>query len=175
MTQQPETDATPAGGSRTNRVLVLLLLVCALLASGAFAYWRYVYYPTTPQYALDTFLRAAETRDYQTAYDRLHLPAPLRIIVPSSAALRQWAERAGGLIPELQSHSLGKVTAKADTATIESVFTTRSAGSANSPATTTSVNVEMRRIDGIWKVDGAWALRELTDRGTESLLDSLVR
>ncbi|MBM3493425.1 MAG: hypothetical protein FJX72_03740 [Armatimonadetes bacterium] len=167
-----------AGRSRLclGRAATWFLVALLAAALGGYGYWRYVYYPTTPQYALDEFLSAARDRRYPQAYARLHVTAPLRLVVPSAEALERLAENAGGLIPRLRSFRLGKVERKDDTVTIATTLITDPAsGGAQGPADTTEVAVEMRMVDEKWKVDGGWALRELIDRGGADLLRSLFQ
>jgi len=163
---------SPTAG-RAGRCGAILLVLAIAAAAAGFGYWRYVYYPTTPQYALAEFLDAARSKDYAVAYSRLDLPAPMRLIVPSAQALGELAQRAGGLIPRLEDYRLGKVTGGDDTATIRTMLITRLEGAESSSAD--EVSIEMCRVAGRWKLDGGWALRELLDRGGAALQRSLFR
>ncbi len=152
------------------------LAVVVVLAAG-YGFWRYVIYPTTPQYALSEFLDAARDRNYETVYARLHITAPLKLVVPSAKALETVAENAGGIIPRLVSYRLGKVTQSGDTASIAAFLTTEAAGAEGAPgqADVTEVTIELRRIEDRWKVDAGWAMREMVRRGGSELLRSLFQ
>jgi hypothetical protein len=168
-----DSDLARPAGARTRRCGAILLILLAASAAACFGYWRYVYYPTTPQYALVEFLDAARNEDYAVAYGRLDLPGPIKLIVPSAEALRNLARRAGGLIPRLEDYRLGKVTGGEEAATIRTMLITRLEGAESSSAD--EVAIEMCKTDGRWKVDGGWVLRELVDRGGASLRRSLFR
>lgn len=162
-------DATTRSGGRIVAVVVVLLV----LAAGAFAYWRFVYYPTTPQYALREFLDAVREERYDTVYKRLYLTAPLRLVLPSAEAMGRLARDAGGFIPRLQDYHLGRVQVSADRAVIRTVLIAKQPD--NARRSSEEVDFEMVRDKDVWKVDGSWALEELFKRGSRELLESLFR
>lgn len=162
-----DTERRRRSGPPCVGILVFIALVCA----AGFAYWRYVYYPTTPQYALSEFLDAAISEDYAAAYRRLHMPPAMRMLVPSAQSMQRLAENAGGLIPRLEGYRLGKVTSADDTATIVTLLITRQEGAETSTAD--ELDIEMTRHEGQWKLDGGWALGEMVRRGGKALQRSL--
>lgn len=163
---------TNGGSSRAGRAARIILALVVVLGGGGFAYWRFVYYPTTPQYALREFLDAAKNEQYVVAYKRLYVPGPLKLVIPTAESLDSLARTAGGIIPRLDEYRLGKVQATDDRAVIDTVLVTHREGS-NTPMSE-ELQVELLRVDGKWKVDGGWALQELIKRGGKALLESLM-
>ena len=163
-----------AGVSGRQVVTCMFALLC-LGAIAGYGYWRFVFYPTTPQYALGVFLDAVRKRDYPTAYGRMYLTAPLKLVIPSARALERIGENAGGIIPRLKDYRLGRVERTAEGATVQAVLVTESADSETGSDKTdaTEVAVEMRQEDGKWKVDASWAMGETVKRGGAELLRSL--
>lgn len=159
--------------SRRSHVGWWVLIGGGVIAAAAFGYWRYVYYPTTPQYALREFLDAARKEDYAICYKRLRLPAPLRLIIPTAEDLKSMAQSAGGLIPRLEDYRLGKVTRTGDKASIVTVLVARQHNA--DKASAEEITVEMVREDDHWKVDGGWAMEEMIRRGADSLRKSLLQ
>ncbi len=165
------------GARRGSSVWRWTAIAALVAAAAAYGYWRYVYYPRTPQYALREFLDAAKNHDYETAYGRLHITSPLKLVVPSARALETFAENAGGLIPQLVSYRLGKVEQTAEGVRIMTMLTTEdTTGEAQQARTdVTEVSIELRQVDNTWKVDAGWAMREMVKRGGTDLLRSLFR
>lgn len=171
---EPESfGSTPDVSGRSGNRAIAAVIVLLLLAGGAFAYWRFVYYPTTPQYALREFLDAVREERYDTAYKRLYLTAPLRLVLPSAEAMGRLARDAGGFIPRLQDYHLGRVRVSANRAVIRTVLIAKQPD--NARRSSEEVDFEMVRDKDMWKVDGSWALEELLTRGTRELLESLFR
>lgn len=166
-----------SGAGKTGGAGKWAILIVVLALALGYAYWRFVYYPTTPQYALREFLGAVRDRDYETVYGRLHISAPLKLVLPSAKALETVAENAGGLIPRLVSFRLGKVSQTADGASIAALLTTEAADPNGSPGPNevTEVTIELRLTDNRWKVDAGWAMREMVRRGGSELLRSLFQ
>jgi len=150
---------------------VLFSALVLAIAAGAYLYWRFVYYPTTPQYALREFLDAAIHQQYATAYRRLYLTPALQLVLPSEEALKNLAEDAGGIVPRLQDYHLGRVRASQDRAVIDTVLIARRPEAATSMVE--EVAVEMVRDGDVWKVDGAWAVEETIRRAGKALLHSV--
>lgn len=160
-------------GPRRSRTGWWVLIGVVAIAAAAFGYWRYVYYPTTPQYALREFLDAAKKEDYATCYKRLRLPVPLKLIIPTAEDLENTARSAGGLIPRLEDYRLGKVTRTGDKASIVTVLVARQHDA--DKASAEEITVEMVWEDDRWKVDGGWAMEEMIRRGADSLRKSLLQ
>ncbi len=170
MTEDQESPA-PRPTSEGRSGVLRAILVVAVLCGVAFGYWRFVYYPTTPQYALREFLDAVRAEDYALCYRRLHVPAPIRLLIPTAEALERLARSAGGLIPRLEDYRLGRVTEKGDTATVMAVLITRQEAATTAHAE--ELEVHMVRQDDRWQVDGGWVLEELIRRGGAELRRSL--
>jgi hypothetical protein len=152
-------------------------LAILVLGGGVYGYWRFIYYPTTPQYALGEFLNGVRDRDYVRVYGRLHVTAPLKLVIPSAKALETVADNAGGLIPRLVSYRLGAVKRTEDGAVVEATLISQPAvgSSPSASGDVTDVSVEMRLVDDRWKVDAGWAMREMVKRGGTDLLRSLFQ
>jgi hypothetical protein len=148
------------------------LLCLLLLAGGGYAYWRLIYYPQTPQFALDRFFEAARARDYDTIYSLVQVPASLKILVPNANGLRRLAERVPGLIPEVEAYRLGRAKVEGDSAQVEAATTLR--GGANAESSVSTFQVELVRREGQWRIDGQWVMREMARKGAGDLLKSLV-
>ncbi|NLH99107.1 MAG: hypothetical protein GX446_06400 [Chthonomonadales bacterium] len=167
------------GRSRVSgkRFVTWMLVVLGIGALASYAYWRFVFYPTTPQYALGVFLDAVIERDYATAYSRLYVTAPVKLVIPTAKALEQIGENAGGIIPRLKQYRLGKTVRTEEGATVETILIAAvgDEGTGAPRTEATDVTVEMRRDEGRWKVDAGWALREAVKRGGAELLRSLFQ
>ena len=175
MSEPYDAETARPAGAHSGRACVWAVIALIGMAAGAFGYWRFVYYPTTPQYALGEFLSAARYADYPMAYSRLHVTAPLKLVVPSAEALQKLAQNAGGLIPRLRAFRLGVVQRNQETATVRTTLFSETGAGGQVESDATEVTVEMRQVDGRWKVDGAWVLRELIRRGGSDLLRSLFQ
>src|SRR5258707_8694855 len=102
----PHLDADLAIQKKSTRLtrFVSLSALVALLAVGAWAYWKFIYYPTTPQYALDKFFIAARDKDYEKVYDLVQVPPAVKVLVRNGQELKGMAQRMPGLVPELTDY-----------------------------------------------------------------------
>src|ERR1051325_6730789 len=81
-----------------------LLVAGAAIAAAAFGYWKLIYYPTTPQFAIDRFIDAARTKNYDRVYDMVQVPPPIKVFVRSGSDLKSLADRNPGLLPDIEEH-----------------------------------------------------------------------
>lgn len=158
-------------GPNIRSGLAIAAAAVLLAACGSFVYWRYILYPQSPQYALGQFLDAAIKEDYDIAYRRLYLAAPLKLIVPSAEALERLAHNAGGVLPKLRSYRLGTVKVEDDRATIRAVLHYNQNN--GSPMKAADADIVMIKDRDAWKVDGAWVLMEASSRGVDAIGRSL--
>ena len=139
-------------------VILAAIPIGVLLGYG---YWRFVVYPTTPQYALDRFFQAARAKDYDTLYDLVQINGVLKVMMPNSARLKELAKTMPGLVPDVESYRFGNAIVTGDRATVETTATTRR----NGKESTDTLKVEMVRTNGLWRIDGGWIFKEATRRG----------
>ncbi len=144
----------------------VIVLILAVAAIAGYSYWKFVYFPSTPQYTLDKFFIAAKARDYDSLYNLVHVTGLLKAAVPNAKGLRDMAQRMPGLVPEVEEYRFGAATVSSDRATIETATTTRTLRG----VTSNTLNVEMERVNGSWMIDGRWILREVGKRGLGGLI-----
>lgn len=151
-----------------RRLSAPLVILLALVGAGLLVYgwWSFIYWPTTPQYALDRFFEAANAHDFDKVYDMVEVKGPLKGFVGSGAALRTMAERFPGLLPQVESHSYGDTQISGDHAKVHTTITMRRQGIANS----NTMDVELSRTNGIWRIDGDWIFREIVRQRAGGLL-----
>lgn len=146
---------------------LILLGIIGLFGLCAYGYWRYIYYPTTPEYALGQFFEAAKARDYDRVYDLVQVPAPLRLLVRNGQDLKQLAERVPSAVPIVEDYRFGRVTFNGDHAIVDTSTIARNR--AGRPYAN-GFDVEMIRTNGVWRIDGYWILKEIDRRGLGGLL-----
>src|ERR1051325_9488695 len=112
---QPEQPPALKRRPNSSTIVALALVGAGLLVYG---WWKFIYLPTTPQYALDRFFDAANARDFDKVYDLVEVKGPLKAFVGSAGALRIMAERFPNLLPQVESHSYGDVQLSGDHAKI---------------------------------------------------------
>jgi len=171
--QDVRTPDAPAP-KRHSHLLGAALAAMLLLALGGFGYWKYVYYPSTPQYALTQFFEAVNARDYETVYDLVEVKGtPLEVFVPTAQSLRTLAERASNLIPRVQEYRFGKAQQEGDRARVETTAVVLDTPQGTPPSAST-FNVQMVRVNGLWKIEGRWMMAEIQRRGADAILKGLA-
>jgi hypothetical protein len=163
-TEIPQSSPESKSGVRTrvSSVWFVLIALAALFAAAGWAYWNYIYLPTTPQYTLDRFFAAARDKDYDKVYDLVQVPPAIKVLVRNGQELKAMAGRMPGLVPELQEYGIGNVEVSGENATLDA--TTTMTGPDQRP-TSSALKVKMVRTNGIWRVDGNWILSELKKKG----------
>ena len=157
-----ELESTTQKRSSAFPNFVSLSALLALLTLGAWAYWKFIYYPTTPQYALDKFFAAARDKDFDKVYDLVQVPPTVKVLVRNGQELKAMARRMPGLVPELANYSIGNVEVKGDSASLDA--TTTMIGRDQKPSSS-SLKVKMVKTNDIWRVDGNWILSEMKKKG----------
>ena len=84
--------------------LLPILLILALSAAAGYEYWRLIFYPSTPQYAVEQFFDAANARQFGRMYELVKVTGPLKALIPgpekgvapTDPALREWYTGAAG-------------------------------------------------------------------------------
>ncbi len=161
----PETDGLPEPAHGRRSPVAAILLALLLLAAGVYGYWRFIYYPTTPQYTLEQFFAAARSRDYNRVYELVQVPPVLRSFVGNGQELGKYAERFPGLVPVVEEYRFGKVTENGDHATVETTATTR----IGDKTTSGTVPFQLVRSNGVWRLDGNWIVSEATRHGLSGM------
>lgn len=170
--QADMTSVTPRPRVKKRWPLVLLLAV--LLGSG-WGWWRFVVYPTTPEYAADRFLRAAHDRNYDTLYALIDLPGAVKTVLPNAGALKRVAEAAPGAIPTVEDYRITRCQVNGDTAKLDvTVTTSGGVGASEGVRTISPYTMPMVRVHGGWRVDGGWIIGEMARKGARALLRSIV-
>ncbi len=160
-----ETGERPQQQRRRNPLLALLL-VAALLAAVGYGYWTLIYYPTTPQHAVDQFIEGIRAKDFDRVYSMVKVPAPLKVFIGSGSALKAIVERNRSAVPEIKEHRFGNSDVVGDQATVETTIKGSSAGS----QTTSVVQFKLVRTNGVWLIDGQWIMAEMMKRGLGGML-----
>ncbi len=138
-----------------------ILVVIALLATAAFAYWRFIYYPSTPAYVVAKIIDAGRAKDYQSVFDLIRLTGPLKALVRSPEDLRRYAEQFPGLIPDVSEYEIRDWITRGDKATVNTHVTSTQGGR----TTVNEVYFELVRQGGVWRLDGEWLFREAVRHG----------
>lgn len=150
-----------------------IALVLALTAAAGLLYWRYFYYPRTPQYAVRQFLQYCRSGDYAGAYRNMTLPEFLvKQVGITEKGFTNMARLAGGVIPNLADFRIGPAAIREDEATVQVQVTL--AARTSDWKRVEKLEVPLVQEDGRWKVDGIWATNELLYRGGRQILQKLL-
>jgi hypothetical protein len=135
--------------------------VTALLAGAAYGYYRFIYYPSTPRFAVEQLFEAGRARDYERVYSLVKVSGPFKSLVRGPEDLKRYAEQFPGLIPDVQEYRVLKSDVQGDRATVTSEVTASQAGRTNDRA----VDFRLVREEGIWRIDGEWVIQEALRTG----------
>ena len=153
-------------GAERSMTRLVILGIAALIALCSYGYWKLIYWPTTPQYALGQFFDAARVKDYNRVYDLVEVPPSLRLFIHNGHELQTVAERIPGLIPEVVDYRFGHASVTGDHARVE----TTTIGRFRRRGFSITFDVEMQRRNGIWRIDGKWLLAQINMRGFGGVL-----
>jgi hypothetical protein len=160
--EQPNVESgEPQTVTQRRSTVPILLLALAVAACGAYGYWKLIFYPTTPQYAIDRFIEAARAKDYDRVYNMVQVPPPVKALVRNGSDLRKMAEKSRGLLPEIKEYHFGTSTIAGDQATVETTVIGTQAGGES----TSVVPFKLVKTNGVWLIDGKWILAEALKRG----------
>ena len=146
---------------RSISPIPVILIVIALLVSAAFAYWRFIYFPSTPQYAVTQVIDAGRAKDYQQVYDRLKLTGPLKALIRGPDDLKRYAGQYPGLIPDVHEYRITNSDTKENRATVTANVKSTQRGR----TVENRVDFQVVRDEGFWRLDGEWLLREAIRHG----------
>lgn len=159
-------DPLPVRKLKTSTLIPVFALALFIALAG-WLYWKFIYYPTTPQYALETFFVAARNKDYDKIYNLVLVPPAAKVLVRNGQDLKAMAQRFPGLVPTLHEYKIGSVELNGDNAQLDA--TTTLIGADQKP-TDSQLKVKMIRTNGIWRVDGNWIMSEIGKKGLNGLL-----
>ena len=147
------------------------IVVVMALAFGSYGYYQFVYYPTTPQYAVGRIIEARQVKNYEAVYDMVKVPTTLKLLVPNGKSLAGFAESQPNMFPDVLDYRFGNVSQDGEAATVETFVTVRHPASGKPEAS--NVSIHMVKEAGKWKLDGAWLVQEITSRGADVFKSAL--
>ena len=97
-----QTEPLPPGRRSSPSIWLIVFVILGLAAAGAFGYWKLIYYPTTPRYAIDRFLDAVQAKDYDKVYDMVQVPPAVKVLIRNGRDLKALAEQNRSLLPDIK-------------------------------------------------------------------------
>jgi hypothetical protein len=141
-------------GSGSKAGIILLILVLLLGGGGAGGYWYWQ--QTRPAAAATLFFEAVQAKNWSSVYDQIELPAQAKGIVTRDAFVKLMG-LVGSQI-KIDSFKVVSSTINGDTATVK-MSVTGTLGKKS--ATTDTTDLNLRKVDGVWKIDATGAARGL--------------
>ena len=167
LPQAPSTVSNEEGGTRTSRPSAGLVLVVAVavVGLGIFGYWKFIYYPTTPQYAIDRFLEAVQRKDYDRVYDMVQVPASVKVFLRNGRDLKALVDQNKNLVPQVTEHHFLNSTETDGTAIVNTSVTSTQAGKQS----TSVLPFKLVKDHGVWFIDGHWVQAQIVRGGFAGL------
>ncbi|NLH99901.1 MAG: hypothetical protein GX446_10490 [Chthonomonadales bacterium] len=142
-----------SGGSGSKLGVVLLVLLLLIGGGGAGGYWYWQ--QTRPAAAATLFFETFQQKKWGELYDQVILPDQVRSMVSRDMFERVMGAVGAGIT--VKSFKVESTKIEGDTATVK-VSVSATIGGKDSNDTS---DVMMKKVDGVWKVDGTAAARSV--------------